>query len=432
MPFPIGRDADRLRDTVDEIVGIITPIVRVDAVLDDHALICPELVEALRHDSVELVLRDREHTARGTVFRTPDVVHITRIITNQSLSNPLSVLIVADNAVQITEQVLSDLLPLRFHGLQVNIGFAGQQPILIEMIGSLRHKSVGLLLGYVPVAVRRRTLDTVYGGEIVNIPILVFGKSDRFRHAVDEVIGMIAPVMRVDTVLDDHAVIRSELVEALRHDSVELVLRDREHTARGTVDRIPNVVDISLVVPDQPLCHRDTVFVVADPSVCIMYQSGYRRSGSISSRGCRQHARNRKSQQTQRRQPSHNFFHIVSPFAPHLFGQRECSWGIARHRLCSGRFPHNFRSIIPSPTHSVKPLPGFCPLPVTGGISPEQVSRRILSWRYTRNTPRFLRFFKKLLTTQKNRGIIQSRYGLRCATVSLLRGKSEAARSFSP
>ena len=317
MPFPIGRDADRLRDTVDEIVGIITPIVRVDAVLDDHAVICPELVEALRHDSVELVLRNREYTARGAIFRAPDVVHITRIITNQSLSNPLSVLIVADNAVQIAEQVLSDLLPLRFHGLQVNIGFAGQQPILIEMVGSLRHKSVGLLLWYVPVAVRRRTLDTVYGSEIVNIPVLVFGKSDRLRHAVDEVIGMVAPVMRVDTVLDDHAVIRSELVEALRHDSVELVLRDREHTARGTVDRIPNVVDISLVVPDQPLCHRDTVFVVADPSVCIMYQSGYRRSGSISSRGCRQRACNRKSQQTQRRQPSHNFFHIVSPFAPH-------------------------------------------------------------------------------------------------------------------
>ena len=325
MPFPIGRNADRLRDTVDEIVGIITPIVRVDAVLDDHAVICPELVEALRHDSVELVLRNREYTARGTVFRAPDVVHITRIITNQSLSNPLSVLIVADNAVQIAEQVLSDLLPLRFHGLQVNIGFAGQQPILIEMVGSLRHKTVGLLLWYVPVAVRRRTLDTVYRSEIVNIPVLVFGKPDRFRHAVDEVIGMVAPVMRVDTVLDDHAVIRSELVEALRHDSVELVLRDREHTARGTVDRIPNVVDISLVVPDQPLCHRNAVFVVADPSVCIMYQSGYRRSGSISSRGCRQRARNRKSQQTQRRQPSHNFFHIVSPFAPHLFGQRECS-----------------------------------------------------------------------------------------------------------
>ena len=200
------------------------------------------------------------------------------------------------------------------------------------------------------------------------MPFPIGRDADRLRDTVDEIVGIITPIVRVDAVLDDHAVICPELVEALRHDSVELVLRNREHTARGTVDRIPNVVDISLVVPDQPLCHRNTVFVVADPSVCIMYQSGYRRSGSISSRGCRQRACDRKSQQTQRRQPSHNFFHIVSPFAPHLFGQRECSEGIARHRLCSGRFPHNFRSIIPSPTHSVKPLPGFCPLPVTGGI----------------------------------------------------------------
>ena len=154
------------------------------------------------------------------------------------------------------------------------------------------------------------------------MPFPIGRDADRLRDTVDEIVGIITPIVRVDAVLDDHALICPELVEALRHDSVELVLRDREHTARGTVDRIPNVVDISLVVPDQPLCHRDTVFVVADPSVCIMYQSGYRRSGSISSRGCRQHARNRKSQQTQRRQPSHNFFHIVSPFAPHRLVRR--------------------------------------------------------------------------------------------------------------